>query len=119
AAVHHVGKRQVFAGQRADAFHVDLGSIFDLGTLRPFEAAHLIPSASAAGVNSLQGFNVHSIAIQVPITEISRHGDLPSNAMNPGAVIGVWASASRRASRIFDKASGSYVGHGPWSQVSR
>ena len=30
-------------------FHVDLGSIFDLGTLRPFEAAHLIPSAAAVG----------------------------------------------------------------------
>ena len=119
AAVHKVGRRKVFAGQRADAFHVDLGSIFDLGTLRPFESLHLIPSANAPGVDSLQSFNVHSIAIQVPITEISRNGDLPTNAMHPGAVIGVWASASRRASRIFDKATGSYVGHGPWSQVSR
>ena len=69
AAVHKVGRRRVFAGQRADAFHVDLGSIFDLGALRPFENLHLIPSAAAAGVNSLQGFNVHSIALQVPITE--------------------------------------------------
>ena len=32
------GNRKVFAGQRADAFHVDLGSIFDLGTLRPFQS---------------------------------------------------------------------------------
>ena len=29
-------RRKVFAGQRADGFHVDLGSIFDLGALRPF-----------------------------------------------------------------------------------
>ena len=35
-AVHTLGNRKVFAGQRADAFHVDLGSIFDLGALRPF-----------------------------------------------------------------------------------
>src|SRR3569623_1982864 len=31
-AVHKVGKRRVFAGQRAAAFPVDLGSVFDLGT---------------------------------------------------------------------------------------
>src|SRR6478752_9155888 len=43
-AVHRLGLRSVFAGQRSDAFHVDLGSIFDLGVLRPFAAAHLIPS---------------------------------------------------------------------------
>ena len=36
-------------GQRAEGFHVDLGSIFDLGTLRPFQMAHLIPSAAAVG----------------------------------------------------------------------
>ncbi len=39
------GGRKVFAGQRGESFHVDLGSIFDLGTLRPFQNLHLIPSA--------------------------------------------------------------------------
>ena len=29
----------VFAGQRADAFHVDLGAVFDLLDLRPFQNA--------------------------------------------------------------------------------
>jgi hypothetical protein len=119
AAVHKVGRRRVFAGQRADAFHVDLGSVFDLGTLRPFESLHLIPSADAPGVNSLQSYNVHSIVLQVPIAELTRKGDRPTDAMAEDAVIGVWASASRRASRIFDKSTGSYVGHGPWEQVSR
>ena len=55
AAVHKIGRRRVFAGQRADAFHVDLGSIFDLGALRPVQNLHLIPMAAAAGVNSLAG----------------------------------------------------------------
>jgi hypothetical protein len=119
AAVHTIGRHKVFAGQRADAFHVDLGSIFDLGALRPFQNLHLIPSAAAAGVNSLQGFNVHSIVLQVPISEVSRRGNVPTDPSKAGSVIGVYASASRRASRIFDKATGSYVGHGPWSQVSR
>jgi hypothetical protein len=118
-AVHKVGKRRVFAGQRADAFHVDLGSIFDLGALRPFQHLHLIPSADAVGRNSLQGFNVHSIVLQVPISEVTRNGTVPTNPKKPGAVIGVWTSASRRKSRMFDKSAGKYVGHGPWEQVSR
>ena len=118
-AVHKVGKRRVFAGQRADAFHVDLGSVFDLGTLRPFENLHLIPTPAAPGVNSLQGYNVHSIVLQVPISEVTRKGDRPTDPAKASSVIGVWASAQRRKSRIFDRDQGAYVGHGPWDQVSR
>jgi hypothetical protein len=118
-AEHHVGGRKVFAGQRADAFHVDLGSIFDLGALRPFNSAHLISMPDTTGVNSVQGYNVHSIALQVPISEVTRHGDHPTNPLHADSVIGVWATASRRKSRIFDKTTGKYVETGPWEQVSR
>ena len=58
---------RVFGGQRADAFFVDLGSVFDLGTLRPFQSLHLIPDGQRDGVDSLAQANVHTIAIQVPI----------------------------------------------------
>ena len=44
------GGSKVFAGQRAEGFYVDLGSIFDLGDLRPFQKLHaqfgLKPSAA-------------------------------------------------------------------------
>ena len=113
------GGRKVFAGQRADAFHVDLGSIFDLGALRPFNEAHLISMPNMNGVNAVQSFNVHTIALQVPISEISRYGNVPTNPMSPGAVIGVWATAARRKSRIWNAEQGRYVGTGPWKQVSR
>ncbi|CUR59609.1 conserved hypothetical protein [metagenome] len=113
------GSHRVFAGQRADAFHVDLGSIFDLGALRPFNEAHLISMPNMNGVNSVQAYNVHTIALQVPIKEVTRNRDLPTDPMKAGAVIGVWATASRRKSRIFDQAQGKYVGTGPWEQVSR
>jgi hypothetical protein len=119
-AVHSIGTaRKVFAGQRADAFHVDLGSIFDLGALRPFNEAHLISMPNMGGVNAVQSYNVHTIAIQVPITHLTRTGRAPTNPLSPGAVIGVWATASRRKSRMWDKDSGRYVAHGPWEQVSR
>jgi hypothetical protein len=123
-AVHSLpgpqGRRKVFAGQRAEGFHVDLGAIFDLGTLRTFQMLHLIPSANAvSGVNGTQGLNVHSIAIQVPITDLTRNHTAPRDVMRADAVIGVWASASRQKSRVFDSHSGRTRGHGPFVQVSR
>jgi hypothetical protein len=119
-AIHPIqGGRTVFAGQRGEGFHVDLGSIFDLGTLRPFQMAHLIPSAAAAGVNGTQGLNVHSIAIQVPISDVTRGGVRPTDVASPQSVIGVWATASRQRSRIRDAHRGSSSYHGPWTQVSR
>jgi hypothetical protein len=118
-AFHRVGPRQVFAGQRAEGFHVDLGSIFDLGTLRPFESLHLIPSADAMGVNATKTFNVHSIALQVPIWELTLNHDRPTDVMSPASVIGVWATASRRKSRVLDHHTGRTIGHGPYAQVSR
>ena len=65
---------QVFAGQRDDPFFVDLGAIFDLGGLRPFNQAHLIPLKTAKGQDDLSGFNVNSIAIQVPKTDLTNDG---------------------------------------------
>lgn len=113
------GDRRVFAGQRAEGFFVDLGSVFDLGTLRPFQAAHLIPSANAVGVNGTQGLNVHTIALQVPISDLTRNGKRVRDVLDPAAVIGVWASASRRRVRVFDDRTGLTRGAGAYRQVSR
>jgi Domain of unknown function (DUF4331) len=119
AAVHSLGGgRRVFAGQRAEGFHVDLGSIFDLGTLRPFQHLHLIPSADAVGVNGSRALNVHSIALQVPISDLTRNGRQPTNVNDPHAVIGVWAAASRPRSKILQR-NGKKVESGPFVQVSR
>jgi hypothetical protein len=119
-AVHGIGgRRRVFAGQRAEAFHVDLGSIFDLGTLRPFESHHLIPTADAMGVDATKTFNVHTIALQVPITELTHQNRAHTDPMDPGAVIGVWASSERQRSTIIDTKTGARTGTGSWVQVSR
>jgi hypothetical protein len=119
-AVHSVKQgARVFCGQRADAFHVDLGSVFDLGALRPLNEAHLISMPNMNGVNSVQSYNVHTIALEIPIKHLTRDGSVPKSALSKKAVIGVWATASRRKSQIWDSAKGKYVGHGPWEQVSR
>src|SRR6185295_18849012 len=65
AAVKNLpGGIKVFAGQRDDPFYVDLGSIFDLAGLRPFNPFHLIPLPAAAGVDGLQNYNTHSIVLR-------------------------------------------------------
>jgi hypothetical protein len=110
----------VFAGQRNDGFFVDLGAIFDLGDLRPFQNLHLIPSAAAASVDPLATLNVHTIAIQIPIKNLTRDGSVPSDATSAKAVLGIWGSASRQAVQIidgFDVNGNRSIG--PWAQVSR
>ncbi len=104
----------VFAGQRADGFYVDLGSIFDLGDLRPFQNLHLVPTPAGNGVNSLQGFNVHSIAIQIPKNKLSPDGLVPRDRDNSKSVIGVWTSAGRQKVAVQGGATA-----GPFMQVSR
>ena len=66
-AVHTIGGgRTVFAGQRLEGFYVDLGSIFELGTLRPFANLHIGSLTTMDGVNATNDFSVHSIAMKVP-----------------------------------------------------
>jgi Domain of unknown function (DUF4331) len=117
---------KVFAGQRAEGFYVDLGAIFDLGDLRPFEQDHNTFGLAntglgqmAKGVNSTAGVNVHSIAIQVPITQLTADGERPDKVTDPNAVIGVWTTASRQKARIFERSPGANVNSGPFMQVSR
>ena len=118
AAVHHIGDGvTVFAGQRLDGFYVDLGSVFDLAVLRPFQNLHLIPTPASAGVNALRTFNVHAIAIQVPMTALTRNGRRPHDVMDAKSVIGVWASAYRQKGRYRDEHRDHWTG--PFTQVSR
>jgi hypothetical protein len=115
---------KVFAGQRADAFFVDLGAIFDLGTLRPFENKHLVGKTlfnyAGKAVNATNKLNVHSIAIQVPLHLVRRDGTKKVRGRDPGAVIGVWTAASRRQVEVRrGDSKNNDVEVGPNVQVSR
>jgi hypothetical protein len=109
----------VFAGQRAEGFFVDLGSIFDLGGLRPLNSHHLIPLATAAGINSLASKNVHTIALQIPISHLTSDGAVPKSPTASDAVIGVWTTASRQTIKMINAGKGTATDSGPYVQVSR
>jgi hypothetical protein len=118
AAIASVDGRKFFAGQRADPFFVDLGSIFDLAGLRPFNSLHVIPLTDTMGINTLKGFNTHSIVMQVPISDLTRNHRMPTGPTDPNAVVGIYASASRAKYRVLDD-DGTIDEHGPYVQVSR
>lgn len=103
---------KVFAGQTDDAFFVELGGIFDLVNIRK------LPGNAGGGVDGLAGYNVNSIAIQVPISKLTKTGVKPSSATEDGAVIGVWTTASRQATRVLN-GNGTESNSGEWVQVSR
>ena len=110
---------KVFAGPRKDAFFVDLGSVFDLLGLRPLNAAHVIPLPPAGGVNTLGGKNVHEIALQIPISSVTRNGDVPTTVDDRASVVGVYASTSRQKVRVLGDGDGTVSNEGRWVQVSR
>ncbi|HVF32643.1 MAG TPA: DUF4331 domain-containing protein [Acidimicrobiales bacterium] len=119
STVYQIGDgARVFAGQRDDPFFVDLGSIFDLGGLRPFNRAHLIKRPTARGINATAGKNVQSIALQVPIAQLTADGQGTTGPSDPDAVIGAYTQAQRFTTTTRGK-DGSKVGSGEFVNVSR
>ncbi|MGI8714616.1 MAG: DUF4331 domain-containing protein [Solirubrobacteraceae bacterium] len=120
-AIHGIGGgRTVFAGQRLEGFYVDLGAIFDLADLRPFQSLHVATMMSnAPGVNSTNEFGVQSIALKVPMSDLTRHGHTPTDPTHRDSVIGVYAAASRQKVRILQPQTGTRYDEGPPVQVSR
>jgi len=130
---------RVFAGQRAETFAIDLGAVFDTINLR-VENAVPIPgfrpplpvqtnaedandASNPFGVNNFSGFNVNTIAIEVPIKRLTRDG---TGASASNGTIGVWARTLRQEAtlRRGEPSLGKFVrglleGKGRWVQVSR
>ncbi len=96
------GPIRLFAGQREEAFYVDLGSAFDLLGLRPFNTAHVAPLPTSRGVDALAGANVHTIAIQIPTPLLTRTGAMPTGPTDPTAIIGIYSTASRPGTTVLN-----------------
>lgn len=100
---------KVFAGNRDEYFYIDLGV---------FDALNLRSVGMTGGIDTTKGYNVSTIAIEVPITELTRNNVSPATPTSPGAVIGVWATASRRTTRVIN-ADGTRTEGGDFRQISR
>ena len=119
AGIYSVGSGaneiKVFAGQTDDPFWVDLGSIFDLLSLRPQGApiGYPAPKGPSVGIDGVSGYNVHSLVIQVPTARLLQYATVPTET-----VIGVWATASRPSVRTIGGLN-SVTHSGSLVQVSR
>jgi hypothetical protein len=90
AAVRHLdGGGRVFVGQADDPFFVDLGTTFDAINIRNGTGN------AGGGKDDLAGYNVHSVVLQVPETEVTRDHKAVADAKAANAVVGVWASTNR------------------------
>jgi hypothetical protein len=95
---------RAFAGQRDDPFYIDLGAVFDTLNLR------------APGVDMLSGFNVHTIALEVPASLLTK--DKKGADVTAFPTLGAYASTSRRSEKVL-KDDGSAKYDGSWVQVQR
>jgi len=92
-----------FAGQADDSFFLDL-RIFDL-----LYGANL----KETGQDTLSGYNVNTVALQVPKAKLALKGDA---AANP--VIGVWSTTTRKGASVTSAPAGAATANG-FVQVSR
>ncbi|MET9039423.1 DUF4331 domain-containing protein [Streptomyces mirabilis] len=94
------GGGSTFAGQADDPFFADL-RVFDL-----LYGANL----SERGQDTLAGYNVNSVALQIPKKQLALRGNATRNP-----VIGIWSTTDRKGVQISD----SRTRHDAWRQVSR
>ncbi|MGI8810388.1 MAG: DUF4331 domain-containing protein, partial [Acidimicrobiales bacterium] len=94
---------KTFAGQADDSFFLDL-RVFDLlsGT-----------KLKESGSDTLSGYNVNTLALQVPKNEVAAKGNAGDNP-----VIGVWSTTERKGASVFSAAEGAAKIDG-FVQVSR
>lgn len=103
--IYNVGSGiRVFAGTVDDPFYIDLGAAFDTLNFRPSAFATGVPAVLSDpqdgddGKNfapdSVAGYNVNTIAIELPIAVLTSDGNLHA-ASDAQAVIGTYATTSR------------------------
>jgi hypothetical protein len=118
------GSVTVFAGTVADPFFVDLGAAFDSLNFRQAVGGGVLPYSIDSddynnyAPNAVSGFNVNSIVLEVPIAMLTSDGQLHP-ASDKNAVLGTYATTSRKKTIVMDNLG--YVGatEGQWAQVQR
>lgn len=105
------GDYEFFAGPRQEGFYVDLERTFDL--------LNLAGADETANTNTLLGYNVHTMGIEVPSKDVTRDGNSPSESKQ-NRVISAWTTTSRRAVTVRrGGGAGSSAERGGWVQVAR
>jgi hypothetical protein len=97
------GGGKVFAGPVDDPFFVDLGSTFDAINIDMPGRMGIGTGNQGGGKDDLAGYNVHTISLQVPKSDVTRDHKTPADAKSADAVVGVWASTYRPRLQVTDQ----------------
>ena len=113
---------KVFAGTTDDPFWIDLGAAFDTLNLRAaVNGGVLTPAQDASLTNvasdSVSGYAVNSIAIEVPVAMLTSSGAVEAST-STNATIGVWATTSRPRTTV-RRAPLPATSSGTYSQIQR
>jgi hypothetical protein len=113
---------RVFAGTVDDPFFIDLGAVFDSIHFRMGVGGILTPQVDADdkhnyAPDAVAGFNVNSIALEVPITMLTVDGQLHP-ASDKNAVIGTYGATSRPKVTV-RQSPNPLASSGPFQQVNR
>jgi hypothetical protein len=111
---------RVFAGQRQDPFYIDLGGAFDTLNLRrnlPLLSAaeDADDTANSFGVNTIARYSVNTIALEVPISLLTKDEEDVGDTEQP--VLGAYASTARKSRTVLSEKGVSTAGK--WVQVQR
>jgi hypothetical protein len=114
----------VWAGPRDDSFFSDIPGIFNLLDVRILDNNGSLVDGlgqDGNGVDGFKGFNVQTIAMQIPISDLDGRG-IPMTYdtvfFGPQQGVGVYATVSRPRVTV-RKNDGSTIGTGGWMQVAR
>ena len=114
---------KVFAGTVDDPFYIDLGAAFDSLNFRTAAGGGVLSAAADADDHTntapdyVSGYNVNTIAFQVPITMLTSTGALEAST-SPHATIGVWGTTSRPRITVL-RAPQPSQSSGAFSQIQR
>jgi hypothetical protein len=114
----------VFAGPRDDSFFSDIPGVFDLLNVRILDNNGSLGDGlgqDGGGVDGFKGFNLLSIAMQIPLEQLEDLGiPKPYDTLFFGTQtgVGVYATVSRPRVTV-RKSDGSRANGGGWVQVSR
>jgi hypothetical protein len=115
---------RIIAGQFDDPYQLDEKGIFDLVNLNRDDLGGISGARRPPGEDVFTGFNVFSIALEVPIADvfpegIPHNGQLLSNSTD--SLLRVWSSISRRKLQMVDATNiiTGVRGLGPYVQVGR
>ena len=114
---------RVFAGTVNDPFYIDLGATFDSLNFRQAAGGGVLTAAMDAddrrnfAPDSVSGFNVNSIVLEVPVAMLTVDGTRHA-AGEKQAVLGTYGATSRQAMTV-RRSPDPATSSGNWQQIQR